>query len=82
MAAWAAGDLPGLQSLALDPLRQIAPRAYERLIVARNAAFARAVAARVRRPGLAVFVVGAGHLLGPDGVPQRLRALGYRVEGP
>jgi uncharacterized protein YbaP (TraB family) len=29
-----------------------------------------------------VVVVGAGHLLGPGGLPQRLRALGYRVEGP
>jgi hypothetical protein len=29
-----------------------------------------------------VVVVGAGHLIGPQGLPQRLRALGYRVEGP
>jgi uncharacterized protein YbaP (TraB family) len=27
-------------------------------------------------------VVGVGHLIGPDGVPARLRALGYSVTGP
>jgi uncharacterized protein YbaP (TraB family) len=28
------------------------------------------------------ITVGAGHLLGPKGVPALLRAKGYRVEGP
>jgi uncharacterized protein len=27
-------------------------------------------------------IVGVGHLIGPDGVPARLRALGYSVTGP
>jgi hypothetical protein len=32
--------------------------------------------------GRTVVVVGVGHLIGPDGVPARLRALGYSVTGP
>jgi uncharacterized protein YbaP (TraB family) len=32
--------------------------------------------------GRTVVVVGVGHLIGPGGVPARLRALGYSVTGP
>jgi uncharacterized protein YbaP (TraB family) len=38
--------------------------------------------ARLKGHGHTVVVVGIGHLIGPDGVPARLRALGYSVTGP
>ena len=37
--------------------------------------------ARLKGHGRTVVVVGVGHLIGPDGVPARLRALGYSVTG-
>jgi len=55
---------------------------YERLIVARNGAGLAQLQDRLEGSGRTVVVVGAGHLVGEVGLPQRLRALGYEVEGP
>ncbi len=80
--AWLAGDLAAMQREDLAPLRAVAPAAYRRLIVDRNRRWALILARLARRPGLTVVVVGAGHLIGPEGVPARLRAMGLAVEGP
>ena len=79
---WLAGDLTGLQRDDLDPLRAAAPSVYERLIAARNRRWTAQLERLAREPGLSVVVVGAGHLVGPDGVPALLRARGLRVDGP
>lgn len=80
--AWAAGDLKALQAEALDPLRRESPALFKRLVADRNRAWIAQVVQRLHGSGHTVVVVGAGHLLGPQGLPQRLRAMGYRVEGP
>ena len=68
---------------ALDPLAAAAPASYRRLIIDRNARWARVLAHIAREStGVTVVVVGAGHLVGPAGVPSLLRARGLRVEGP
>ena len=79
---WMSGDLAGLQRDDLDTLKTAAPAAYERLISGRNRRWARVIEAVAHRPGFTVVVVGAGHLIGPEGVPALLRARGLRVEGP
>jgi uncharacterized protein len=80
---WMAGDLAALQHDALDPMAAVAPASYRRLIIERNARWARLLARVARnQPGVTVVVVGAGHLVGPAGVPSLLRARGFRVEGP
>jgi uncharacterized protein YbaP (TraB family) len=80
---WMAADLVALQRDALDPMAVAAPASYRRLIIDRNARWAR-VLARIAREntGVTVVVVGAGHLIGPAGVPSLLRARGLDVEGP
>jgi uncharacterized protein YbaP (TraB family) len=80
---WLAADVVAMQHDALDPLVATAPAIYRRLIVDRNRRWARLLA-RVARDqrGVTVVVVGAGHLVGPAGVPALLRAQGLRVEGP
>lgn len=82
LAAWMAGDLGTLEKDALGPLRKASPLLYARLVTERNAAWAAILDGRLKGHGHTVVVVGMGHLIGPGGVPARLRALGYSVEGP
>lgn len=82
VAIWMAADLAALEAEAVAPLEAVAPALYERLIVARNAAWLALLQDRLEGSGRTVVVVGAGHLVGEVGLPQRLRALGYEVEGP
>lgn len=82
LSAWMRGDVRRLDREALAPLRKAAPALYERLVTARNTAWTRTLDARLKDKGRTVVVVGVGHLIGPGGVPARLRALGYSVEGP
>jgi uncharacterized protein YbaP (TraB family) len=80
--AWMAGDLKTLDREALQPLRAASPALFRRLLTERNARWTLVLDARLKGRGRTVVVVGMGHLIGPDGLPARLRALGYRVQGP
>jgi len=80
--AWMAGDLKAIDREALKPLRKASPSLFQHLVTDRNARWTAALDQRLKGHGRAVVVVGMAHLVGPDGVPARLRALGYRVEGP
>jgi len=82
LAAWLSGDVAALDREALGPLRAQAPASYRRLIVERNRRWARVLTALAAEPGVKVVVVGAGHLVGRDGLPARLRARGLKVDGP
>ncbi len=79
---WLAADLAGLQRLAMDPLKAAAPGLFQRVVVERNGAWTRRIEQRLKGRGRTVVVVGVGHLIGEEGLPARLRALGYSVEGP
>lgn len=80
--AWTDGDVKALDREALAPIREATPGLYRRLVTERNARWTKILEARLKGRGHTVVVVGVGHLLGPDGVPARLRALGYSVTGP
>lgn len=82
VAAWLAGDVDELEALGLAPMRSSAPDLYRRLVVDRNARWTDALTERLRGSGETVVVVGAAHLIGPDGVPAMLRRRGVAVEGP
>jgi len=82
ITAWMNADVGALETDALNPLREASPALYERLVAARNIAWTRTLDARLKGSGRTVVVVGVGHLVGPDGLPARLRALGYSVKGP
>lgn len=79
---WMAADLKALETEALNPLRKASPGIYARLLTQRNARWTAAIDKRMAGSGKTVVVVGVGHMLGPDGLPAKLRALGYSVEGP
>jgi len=82
VAAWMAGDLDGLDREVLEPLRKSAPGFFRRVVTERNVRWTAALDDRLKGEGRTVVVVGMGHLIGADGLPARLRALGYSVTGP
>jgi uncharacterized protein YbaP (TraB family) len=80
--AWVDGDVAALDREALAPLRKASPALFQRLVMDRNARWARVLDQRLKGHGHTVVVVGVGHLIGPGSLPERLRALGYSVTGP
>src|SRR5437868_2325160 len=64
--AWQAGDAPQVEKLALEDLRS-EPAMYQRLLVERNQLWFPKIEALFSRSTPAFVVVGAAHLIGPDG---------------
>jgi len=82
IAAWMSGDLKAIDREAIQPLRKASPLIFKRFLTDRNARWLPMLRQRLAGSGRTVVVVGVGHLIGPGGVPARLRALGYSVTGP
>jgi len=77
--AWKAGDVPTIERIALADLKSD-PLMYQRLLVERNKNWMPKIEALFARPGKALVVVGAAHLVGPDGLLAMFKAKGYRVD--
>ena len=77
--AWNAGDVPTVERIVLAELKSD-PMLYQRLLVERNKNWMPKIEALFARTGRALVVVGAAHLVGPDGVVAMLKAKGYTVE--
>ncbi len=77
--AWRLGDADTIERIVLAELESDAA-IYQRLLVERNRNWLPQIEALFTRPGRTFVVVGAAHLVGPDGLLQLLKAKGYRVE--
>jgi hypothetical protein len=77
--AWKAGDAAAVEQIVLKDVRQD-PLIYQRLLVDRNRNWMPRIEALFTRPKPAFVVVGAAHLVGPDGLVALLKAKGFRVE--
>lgn len=77
--AWKAGDVEAVERLVLTDLRS-EPEMYQRMLVERNTTWLPKIEALVTEGRPAFVVVGAAHLVGPDGLLQMLKARGYTVE--
>lgn len=77
--AWKVGDVPAVEHIVLEDLKN-EPAMYQRLLVDRNRAWLPKIEALFSRPRPSFVVVGAAHLIGPDGLLQALTAKGYHVE--
>jgi uncharacterized protein YbaP (TraB family) len=77
--AWRAGDARAVEQIVLKEVKQD-PLMYQRLLVERNHNWMPQLEALLARPKPAFVVVGAAHLVGPDGLVVLLKAKGYRVE--
>jgi hypothetical protein len=79
-AAWSQGDLETLAGLVNDDMRRTYPELFEVVFVRRNEAWVETLLRELEGSGTDFVAVGAGHLLGAEGLVERLRAQGVRVE--
>lgn len=77
---WERGDVDALQKLIVDDTRDEYPELYDVILRRRNAAWVPVIQQEMRGSGVDFIAVGAGHLLGPDGLVAMLRARGLHVE--
>jgi uncharacterized protein YbaP (TraB family) len=77
--AWKAGDAATVEKIVLQELRK-EPGMYQRLLVDRNKNWMPKIEALFSRKGRSFVVVGAAHLVGPDGLLALLKAKGYAIE--
>jgi uncharacterized protein YbaP (TraB family) len=78
--AWERGDTRLLERYVIDDLKAQYPDLYATIFRARNAAWVEALDHEMQGAGIDFVAVGAGHLLGEDGLVAQLRARGYSVE--
>ncbi len=81
-AAWHAGDAKTLWNGMAADMQRHYPKLYQHINIDRNDAWVPKIEQRLAAPGHddTLVVVGALHLLGRDGVVEKLRARGYSVE--
>jgi uncharacterized protein YbaP (TraB family) len=79
-AAWLAGDTKGLGAAGFVKMRTDSPEMYDVIITRRNAAWVPKIADLMKTPGTYFIAVGAAHMLGKGGVPELLKAKGFKVE--
>lgn len=76
--AWKVGDTATLERIVLEDVKND-PAMYRRLIVERNQSWLPVIEELSTRPRPALVVVGAAHLIGPDGILAGLRAKGFTL---
>lgn len=79
VADWAVGDVEDLEDNLLDEMKLETPEAYNTLFTLRNKNWADQIEAELKGSGTDFIAVGAGHLVGEDGVPAMLISRGYSV---
>ena len=77
-AAWKTGDASAVERVVLADLKSD-PLMYQRLLVERNKNWMPKIEALFARKGNALVIVGAAHLVGPDGLLAMLKAKGYTI---
>ena len=76
--AWSTGDTAAMERLALTAFLE-SPELYQRLLAERNRNWISHVDRCLQQNAGCFIVVGAAHLVGPDGLPTLLEKQGYRV---
>lgn len=78
--AWKNGNRKKLEALTILPIAKDFPRLYTDLVKKRNNAWMPKIKQMLTTPQVELVLVGAGHLVGKDGLLTKLEAAGYRVE--
>jgi uncharacterized protein YbaP (TraB family) len=81
LRAWEAGDEARLLELLLGPSDDASLGPFhQKMFVERNYRMAERLVALARDGGKRFVVVGTGHLIGPESVPELLEARGFEVQ--
>ncbi len=76
--AWRRGDVAALETMINEDIDAV-PAARRAIITDRNRRWTAWIKGRMAQPGTVLIAVGAGHLVGADGVPAMLAANGVTV---
>jgi len=82
MAAWRTGDVGRIASILMrsiendDRLKMV----YKKIMTDRNRNMTQRISAYLKTGGRVFVVVGAGHMVGNEGIVELLRKEGYRVD--
>ena len=76
--AWSFGNVAAMEKMTLAEMKE-APELYQRMLVQRNLNWIPHVEACIKQNSSCFIVVGAAHLVGPDGLPTLLAKKGYKV---
>ena len=79
LTAWQTGNAPAIEKMLLGSFKQN-PAAYESLITERNRNWMPQLDACLKRTSPCFVVVGAAHLVGPEGLLALLQQRGYRIQ--
>jgi uncharacterized protein YbaP (TraB family) len=79
-SAWERGDERALEQSVIEDTRAEYPELYQMLFVDRNNAWMIELTREMEGSGVDFVAVGAGHIIGRDGLVAQFRARGYRVE--
>ena len=79
VAAWYAGDTAKLDALNNADFRDKFPELFQVLVVKRNQNFTTQIQEMLKGEGVTFVAIGAGHLVGKEGVPSMLEKQGYKV---
>lgn len=77
--AWSTGDMQSLEALLLRGMREY-PAVHQKIIVDRNRRWLPEIEKIIEQGESTLIIVGAGHLVGKDGVVELLKARGYTLE--
>ena len=78
--AWRNGDTEKIHDLLVTELKTKLPKLYKKLITDRNSTWLPSIEAYLQTPETEFILVGAGHMVGPEGIIEGLKKKGYTVE--
>ncbi len=78
VAAWKKGDSAALEKM-LNEMRQEAPQVFKKMVSDRTASWVPKVDELLHGSQNAIVIVGAGHLIGADGLVELLKKKGVKV---
>ncbi|MGH1462023.1 MAG: TraB/GumN family protein [Neptuniibacter sp.] len=80
VTAWKSGNVNLLDKLVVADMRDHYPALYKTLLVERNNNWLPLVNKMARTPEIELILVGAAHLIGPDGLLDLLQHQGYSIQ--